>query len=270
MHVFQKIVGVSLFYFEELLLYIMSFNSGFKVYKRNNHFRLISSGDKTLDELLSGGFHRDLVYLLYGDKKVSTNILITTSVIVQKSFSNGGLGDGVRVAFIDANNRFNPYNISKFAVSQNLSPTKVLENILIARAFTWDQMVELLENKLSKLEDVKVVLISGITTLFESYEKQTFEDLLRAIDGIKKILWKTNPLIIITAPLNEYSLFRPKGGKILSHFGSVLVMIKDDERYIEHTLVQHPYLPEKRLLKWKPCEPKKKVPLRNMTLDLWF
>jgi hypothetical protein len=130
-------------------------------------------------------------------------------------------------------------------------------------------MVEILENRLSKLEDVKIVLISGITTMFEGYEKQTFEDLLRTIDGIKQILWKSNPLIIITAPLHENSLFRPKGGKILSHFGNVLVKINDDERYVEYILVQHPYLPENRLLKWKPRTSKKKVPLKNTTLDYW-
>ncbi|MFX0104888.1 MAG: hypothetical protein ACFE75_05315 [Candidatus Hodarchaeota archaeon] len=270
MRIFQKIVGVSLFYFEESLLNMMTFDSGLKLHKRNNHSHLISSGDKTLDELLSGGFHQDLVYLLYGDKKLITNILLTTSVIVQKAFDNGGLGEGIKTAFIDGNNRFNPYNVSKFAVSQNLSPRKVLENILISRAFTWDQMVEILENRLSILEDVKVVLISGITTMFENYEKQTFEDLLRTIDGIKQMLWKTKPLIIITTPLNEKSLFKPKGGKILSHFGNVLVMINEDERYIEYNLVQHPYLPENRVLKWKPRKPKKKVPLKNTTIDYWL
>jgi hypothetical protein len=246
------------------------FRSGFALHTRNSHSHLISSGDKTLDALLSGGFHSDLVYLLYGDKRLTTNILLTTSVIVQKAFANGGLGEGIRVAFIDGNNRFNPYNVSKFAVTQNLSPRKTLENILISRAFTWDQIVEILENKLSMLDDVKVVLISGITTMLEGYEKQTFEDLLRTVDGIKQILWKTNPLIIITAPLHEHSLFRPKGGKILSHFGNVLAMIKDDERYVEYTLVQHPYLPDNRLLKWKPRTSKKKIPLKNATLDSWF
>jgi len=248
----------------------LSYDDGFMVFKRNNHYPLISSGDPTLDELLSGGFHRDLVYLLYGDKKLTTNILLTTAVIAQKAFCNGGLGEGIRIAFIDGNNRFNPYNVSKFAVSQNLSPRKVLESIMISRAFTWDQTVEILENKLSILEDVKVVLISGITTMFENYEKQTFEDLLRAIDGIKQMLGKSKPLIIITAPLHEHSLFRPKGGKILSHFGNVLVMINDDNRYVEYTLVQHPYLPEKRLKKWKPRKSKKKVPLKNTTIDYWF
>ncbi len=198
--------------------------------------------------------------------------MLTTAVIAQKSFDNGGLGEGFRVAFVDGNNRFNPYNISKFAVTQRLSPRKVLENIIIARAFTWDQMVELLEHKLSTLEDVKVVLISGITTLLQNYEKQTFEDILRATNGIKKMLSKTKPLIIVTAPLNEHSSFKPKGGKILSHFGNVLVLINDDERYTEYLLVQHPFLPENRLLKWKPLKPKRKLsnPSKNTTLDCWF
>jgi len=98
MGTFQKIVGVFVFYFEEMLLNVMTFNSGFKVYKKNNRFPLVSSGDKTLDELLAGGFHRDLIYLLYGDKKITSNTLLTTSVIAQKSFNNGGLGDGIKVA----------------------------------------------------------------------------------------------------------------------------------------------------------------------------
>jgi len=251
-----------------------SFNSGFKFYRKNREIPLVSSGDSTLDELLGGeGFHKNLVYLLYGDKKVTTKILLTTAVISQKSYAFGGLGgDEVKVAFIDGNNRFNPYNVSKFAISQNLSPRLVLENILIARAFTWDQMIELLENRLSKLEQVEVVLISGITTLFQSYEKQTFEDLLKAINGIKKILQKTKPLIVITAPLNECSSFRPKGGKILSHFGNVLVLINDEERYIEYIIVQHPFLPERRLLKWRSRKPKKSLAnaTRTKTLDCWL
>ncbi len=251
----------------------MSFNSGFNFYRKNKRIPLVSSGDSTLDELLGGdGFRKNLVYLLYGDKNKLANILLTTAVIAQKSFNNGGLGEEIKVAFIDANNRFNPYNVSKFAVSQNLSPRKALENILIARAFTWDQMVELLENRLSKLEHVKVVLISGITTLFQSYEKQMFEDLLRAINGIKTILSNTRPFIVLTAPLNEYSLYRPNGGKILSHFGSVLALINEDERYTEYVLVQHPFLPENRLLKWKPRIPKRNLvnTTKNMTLDCWF
>ena len=251
----------------------MPFKSGYNVYNKNKRNPSISSGDSSLDEILGdNGFQKDLIHLLYGDKKKCANILLTTAVLAQKSYNNGGFGEETKVAFIDANNRFNPYNVSKFAVSQNLSPTKVLENILIARAFTWDQMVELLENRLSNLKDIKVILISGITTLFQDYQKQTFEDLLRAINGIKEILYNTKPLIVLTAPMNEYSLYKPNGGKILSHFGSVLVMINEDERYTDYSLVQHPFLPENRLLKWKPRIPKRNLAetSKNTTLDCWI
>jgi uncharacterized protein YvpB len=133
-------------------------------------------------------------------------------------------------------------------------------------------MTELLENRLKRLEDVKLVLISGITNLFPAYEKHTFEDLLRSISGIKAILSKNNPLIVITAQLHESSQFRPKGGKILSHFGNVLVMIKDDERFTEYTLIQHPFLSENQLKKWKPREPKRNLgnQSKNSTLDMWM
>ena len=97
----------------------MHFKSGFGVHKNNSHYSPISSGDVTLDKLLNGGFHRNLVYLLYGDEKVVTNILLYTSVIVQQSSSNGGMGEGIKVAFVDGKNRFNPYNISKVILNAN-------------------------------------------------------------------------------------------------------------------------------------------------------
>lgn len=117
------------------------------------------------------------------------------------------------------------------------------------------------------------MLISGILTLFQSNEEQTLEDLLRAINGIKTILSKTKPLIVLTAPLivlttplNDYE------SKIFSHLRSVLVMINEDIRYTEYVLVQHPYLPENRLLKWKTRDSKRKSNAftKNTTLDSWL
>ncbi|MHA1241494.1 MAG: hypothetical protein ACTSQU_12015 [Promethearchaeota archaeon] len=49
-------------------------------------------------------------------------------------------------------------------------------------------------------------------------------------------------------------------------------MINEDERFTEYVLVQHPYLPENRLLKWKPRIPKRNLAqiTKNTTLDIWF
>jgi len=62
-----------------------------------------SSGDSNLNELLSGGFHHDLIYLLYGDKRIIATILQKTAVL---SFKNKGFSK--KVAYVDDINRFTP------------------------------------------------------------------------------------------------------------------------------------------------------------------
>jgi hypothetical protein len=258
-----------------------SYNSGFEEHEKKERLPITSSGDSTLDQLLNGGFRKDLLYLLIGDRKITSNVLLETAVQFFKGQaiapSSGGESSryGIfkrKVAIVDGNNRFNPYAFSKLAVSLDLSPTKVLESVLISRAFTYEQMVELLENKIAELEQVGAVFISGITSLWPNYDQRTFEDLLRAIGGIKKVLEKLDPLIVITAPKNEYSDFKPVGGNAIYHFGQVLVLIEDKKRYAEYKLIQHPSLPENRLIKWKPLKPKRglKKPAKNATLDSWF
>ena len=106
----------------------MPLSSSFEEFNKKKLLPVYSSGNQSLDELLSGGFRNDLVYLLYGDRKIITNILLKTAVysFLDKDFNK-------KVAYIDANNRFNPYNISKLAASKRLPPRMVLENILISR-----------------------------------------------------------------------------------------------------------------------------------------
>ena len=179
-------------------------HSGLEVLDKKKLLPLYKSGDKILDKLLSGGFRQDLVYLLYGDRKIIVDIMINTIVLSFKSdnFSK-------RAVLVDMNNRFDPYKVSKFAAAEGLSPRTVLENIIISRAFTFEQMVEVLENKLSHLVHFKILGVSGITTLWSNYEQSTFEGLLKAISGIKKTILKSNPLILLAAPLNKHSEFKP-------------------------------------------------------------
>ena len=245
----------------------MGYNSGLDQLSEKSKVRIVSSGDATLDELLEGGFREDFLYLLYGNKKVISTILMKTAVLL---FTNQDYTQ--KVAFVDGNNRFNPYQVSKFAASHGLSPKGVLENILIARAFTYEQMIELLENRVSKLESVKAVLISGITMLWPNYELRTFEELNKAIQGIKEIMERVDPLIIITAPLHQYSAFKPIGGHNLTHFGHVLILIENKERCCEYSLIQHPSLPETILKRWHPKKPKGglKKSFQSTTLDLWL
>ena len=262
----QNLVSVHFFMFTSFLTNV-PYNSGFEEHVNRKDIPLISSGDVMLDELLEGGFQKDLIYLLIGDRKPTSKILVATSVA---AFADQNFNK--RVGFVDGNNRFNPYYISKLAVSRRLSPTKVLENILLARAFTYDQIIELLENKIANLENIEVLLISGITSMLPNHELHNFEELLKAISGIKKVVEKFKPLIVITAPRHECSEIKPVGGNNLYHFGHVLVVIEQTERFIQYKLIQHPFLPEKALRKWLPREPRrgKKHPFEYNTLDKWI
>jgi len=247
----------------------MELNSGYHEFNSKSLMPVYSSGDKTLDLLLEGGFHQDLLYLVYGNLKIITDILLKLSVGSFKKY-----GFEKKVVFIDGNNRFNPYRVSKLAASYGLSPSKVLNHILISRAFTFEQMVETMESRLNNLEDsekIKIVMVSGMTTLWPDFEKNTFEELLKAIAGIKRTIAKSKPLIILTAPLHKSSEIKPIGGTALTHFGSVLVLIEDREKYIEYKLIQHPSLPERRLVKWIPLKPKRRLKIspKNTTLDNW-
>ncbi|MBD3214830.1 MAG: hypothetical protein GF311_19620 [Candidatus Lokiarchaeota archaeon] len=250
----------------------MNFDTGMDDYQKKKDLPIIPTGDISLDKLLLGGFQKELMYLVYGPKAIITDILLRTCVnaqIILGSQNQSNTSKDVKVAYIDGSNRFNPYTVSKYAASQRLSPRKVLENILITRAFTWEQMVEILQNKITQLENIEMVIVAGITQLFE-YDKAGYEGLLKAIDGIKQLLSKTAPLIILTGPKEKYSQFKPKGGKIIQHFGNVLVMINEDERKVSYRLIQHPAMPEKQLLRKKHKNPKKRSDVSNAKLDEWL
>lgn len=231
-------------------------------YDRIKKYPPLQCGDKYIDNLLDGGFRKGLVHLLIGAKKTNTSIMLRAAVKSFMPIENGGIS-ARRVAYIDGSNRFSPYFISHLATSMKMNPRKILSNIYIARAFNWSQMVELAEIKLKKMNGIDLVLIDGFTRKFEVEEaskdtlnQDAFDDLKNAINGIKKAIQVHEPIVIISAPKHEKSLHKPLGGRIITHFGCVIVEILKMERYTEYSLAQHPFLPEKGVRKWKTISEK--------------
>jgi len=79
----------------------MDFYSGLNIFENRGFHMIYDSGDQVLNELLSGGFSRDLLYLLLGNKRIITDILLETAVY---SFKDENFEE--RVTFVDGNNRF--------------------------------------------------------------------------------------------------------------------------------------------------------------------
>jgi hypothetical protein len=269
-------------------------------YERIQRMPPISSGDPNLDLLLQGGFIQGPVHFLYGPSALLSGILMKTAVNSQLARVDGG-GECQQIAYIDGENTFNPYYISKYALSKQANPNYVLDRILVSRTFTWNQMVEVVEEKIARLASVDMVLISGLTSMFEeavtnpstpiaprgkqgnssqppAVNWSPFQDLNRMIGGLKRITEKCEPIIVITGPFNSKSRTRPAGGQILTHFGGILVGIEDQERYLDFTLYQHPYLPFRKERGWKSIQSRGNTQAhrllirdpQNLTLDTFF
>ncbi|MBD3215258.1 MAG: hypothetical protein GF311_21805 [Candidatus Lokiarchaeota archaeon] len=249
----------------------MDLGSGFEKFRELREEKIIPSSDIVLDNLLLGGFRKDFVHLIYGPTKITSKILLSTCVNAQIILSKNKPSNvhDIKVIYIDADNRFNPYKISKLAVKHRLSPKRALENILISRAFTWEQVVELLQNKIRELQTIDVLLVSGITSMFE-YEQVFYKGLWNALEGVNCVISEFNPYIVLTASREIYSRYKPKGGKALQHFPSIHVHISEEERKIYYSLIQHPFQAEQTLSRMKAPKRKKQTDPRNQKLDAWL
>ncbi|NHI94114.1 MAG: hypothetical protein EAX96_16610 [Candidatus Lokiarchaeota archaeon] len=205
------------------------------VYESKKNFKKLSTGDPELDALLDGGFMAPNLYLLYGNRRIIQKILLTTSINSQLPPNLGGFSESSKVGFLDCNFSFKPFFITRHALFLGLNPNKTLENILISRAFTWENLVELLAERLEVL-DIKVIVVSGLTDFFDPKVKSNFQDLLTGIGKLKELILKKKLIGIVTTSYADNSKYKPAGGKILSHFVTYMVEIKTRSNRIEYLL----------------------------------
>jgi hypothetical protein len=90
-----------------------------------------------------------------------------------------------KVVFICGDNRFDPYAVSRFAKSNGVSADDVLRRILIARAFTAYQFVEMI-TRLSPGSSQDLVVVSGPCSAFLD-EDVPYVDAARLF---YRVLWK--------------------------------------------------------------------------------
>lgn len=104
----------------------------------------------------------------------------------------------VSVIYICGDNRFDPYVIARLAKLRRCRQEKVLNNILVARAFTGYQFVELL-HRLNPKEISGPVIISGICSAFLD-EDMTNNDAAkyyyRTINQVKYLANQNTALLI--------------------------------------------------------------------------
>jgi len=206
------------------------FATASEIYKRRQNIGKITTSTDALDNLLGGGIETQAITEIYGEfGSGKTQFCHTMCVTVQKSKEEGGLDGGV--LYIDTEGTFRPERVVTIAKAHNMDPNKVLDKIIVARAYNSAHQVLILEEagKTIQEENIKLIVSDSITGLFraEYLGRGTLatrqQKLGRYIRLISRIAETYNCAVIATNQVSSSpdSFFgdpiRPIGGNVLGH-----------------------------------------------------
>ncbi len=234
------------------------FKTGNELYEKRQQIGKISSGSKTFDELLGGGFESQAIIELFGEYgSGKTQIAHQLCVIVQLPKEKGGL-DG-HAFYIDTENTFRPERIKQMAEGYELDPEDVLSKIYVARAYNSSHQMLLVDKvkELSKDVPARLLVVDSLTahfraeyvgrgTLADRQQKlnRHMHDLLRWSDLNNGVVCVTNQ---VAAKPDAFfgDPTRPIGGHIVGHTATFRVYLRKSKgpKRIAR-LIDSPHLPE--------------------------
>ncbi len=240
----------------------LGYETAAKVMERRKNIKRISTGSKELDDLLGGGVETQAVTEMHGAfGSGKSQVGFQLAVNVQKPVDEGGLGGAC--LFIDTEDTFRPERIIQLAEGNGMDPQKVLENIVVARAYNSDHQTILADRspEVIKEHNIKLIVVDSLMAMFRSdfVGRGTLasrqQKLNRHLKKLKRLSDIYNVAVYITNQVmsNPAILFgdptRPIGGHILGHFSTFRVYLRKSkgENRIAR-MVDSPNLPEKDCL----------------------
>ena len=237
---------------------IGGFETGGALLEKRAQVGHLSSGSKTLDELLGGGFESQSIIELFGEfGSGKTQIAHQLCVMVQLPKEQGGL-EG-HAFYIDTENTFRPERIVQMAEGCNLNPDEVLSKIHVARAYNSSHQMLLVDKvkELSSEIPAKLLVVDSLTAHFRAEyvgrgalaDRQQklnkhMHDLLRWSDLNNGVVCVTNQ---VAAKPDAFfgDPTRPIGGHIVGHTATFRIYLrksKGSKRIAR--LIDSPHLPE--------------------------
>ncbi len=238
----------------------LGFMSATDLVKKREDIRKLSTGSKEFDKLIGGGIETQGIFECFGEfGSGKSQLAMQLAVTAQLPEDKGGLN--CYVVFIDTENTFRPERIRQIAEARGLDPAKVMQKIMVARAFTSDHQMLLAEKVDSLIREknipVKLVIVDSLTALFRSEYtgRGTLatrqQRLNRHLHTLQKLSDKHNLAIYVTNQV----MARPDiffgnptaaiGGHVLGHASQFRIYLrkgKADKRIAR--LIDSPYLPE--------------------------
>ncbi|MCD6547835.1 MAG: DNA repair and recombination protein RadA [Nanoarchaeota archaeon] len=237
----------------------MDFISGTEMLERMKKIKRITTGSKALNQLIGGGIETQAIteaYGQYGSGK--SQLAFQLAVNVQLPEEKGGLNGAA--AWIDTEGTFRPSRVIQIAKALGLNPNKVLENIKVARAYSADHqilLVEKLPELFKKFPNIKLIIVDSLTSIFRSEyvgrgtlaERQ--QKLNKHIHALQRLADRYNVAVYVTNQV----MARPDiffgdptaavGGNVIGHASTYRIYLrhsKGDKRVAR--LVDSPCLPE--------------------------
>jgi len=236
----------------------IDFVSAREIWERRQGMMRCSTGSKKLDALLGGGIETQAITEWVGEFGAGKSQLsMKLCVMAQLSKEQGGL-EG-RALFIDSEGTFSPERIYQIASETGLDPQKVLDNIIISRAYNSDHLCLIIDHllKVCPEENVKLVVVDSIISHFrgEYIGRETLSERQQKLNAyLHKLLRLAeifNLAVVVTNQVqaNPAQFFgdpnRPAGGHILAHASTHRISIKKNKGNVRTAwVIDSPYLPE--------------------------
>ncbi|MBC7128576.1 MAG: DNA repair and recombination protein RadA [Thermoplasmatales archaeon] len=234
------------------------FETGDTLLERLKERKHLTTGSKSLDELLGGGFETQAITELFGEfGSGKTQIAHQLCVNVQLKEEEGGL-DGEAI-FIDTENTFRPERIIQMASGYGMDGKEALKKIHVATAFNSNHQMMLVEkaNEIAKEHNVRLLVVDSLTGHFRAEyigrsslaERQ--QKLNKHMHTLLKFARINNAVICVTNQVAARpDVFfgdptQPIGGHIVGHtamFRLYLRKSKGGKRIAR--LIDSPHLPE--------------------------
>lgn len=232
-----------------------------EIYKRRQDIGKISTATQCLDQLLDGGIETQALTEVYGEfGSGKTQFCLTMCVMCQKAKEEGGLGGGV--LYIDTENTFRPERIISIAKAKGLDPEKVLDNIIVARAYNSAHQILILEESGPIIEqhNIKLIITDSAVGLFraEYLGRGTLSERQQRLNRFMHLLVRTaetyNCAAIATNQvMASPDIFfgdptKPIGGNVVAHTSTYRIYFKKSGKKRIARMVDSPHHPEEEVI----------------------
>jgi DNA repair protein RadA len=226
--------------------------------ERRKNVQRCTTGSAKLDKILGGGIETQAMTELIGDYGVGkTQLCMTLAVVAQLPPEQGGFGSNV--IYMDTEGTFSPERVYQIASKRDLDGKKILDGVVVARAYTSDHQRFLIDCLFRKIpeEKARLVIVDSIISHFRG-EYVGREDLSMRQQVLNQYLHKLlrmteayNIALVVTNQVQANPVMfygnpeRPAGGHVMAHACTHRVHIrrgKSGTRVAK--VIDSPYLPE--------------------------